>query len=499
MLKNYTIEKELGKGTYGIVYRAKKKSDNNVYVIKQISLLGLTKTQKDEVKLESEILRKIKSKYVVKYYDSFEEENNLYIVMEYCESGDLNDYIEKQKKTKHLLHENVIWTFFIKITLGLADIHRLKILHRDLKSLNIFLKRENDVRVGDLGVAKVLNHTFFAKTFIGTPYYLSPEICEDKPYNDKSDVWALGCILYELCTYHHPFVARSQGGLILKILNENPKPINDYYSKELQKLITILFNKDYQKRPSCEDILKMNYVIEKAKKLGIFDDIKHSFPDIESSSVNDKIKINKLNNKISGFHVKPIIVTNNKEKSKSKNKKRSASNYGVFERAPSNKYNNIKFNNIKSGIKNKNEDLGGLNIPNKKVFVPKKIRIVSSKDKINIKNNNNFKIRKKVIVSQKDQKSQKEKKGHNIVFEHAEKFLKNSINNKDNPIIIKPENNNNLINTKDLNNLCNNNDSSITKDQSNITDSKKIENNNNNNNLNNNDNIQKGTINPKLN
>ena len=247
--KNYIIEKELGKGTYGIVYKARSKNDNNIYVIKQISLTGLTKDQKNEVKQESEILKKIKSKYVVKYYDSFEEEDKLNIVMEYCECGDLSEFIDSQEKTKVLLKEDEIWKFFIKITLGLADIHKLKILHRDLKSLNIFLKQGKDVRVGDLGVAKVLNQTFFAKTFIGTPYYLSPEICEDKPYNDKSDVWALGCILYELCTYHHPFTAKSQGGLILKILNENPKPINDYYSKDLKHLIKVIFNKDYQKRP----------------------------------------------------------------------------------------------------------------------------------------------------------------------------------------------------------------------------------------------------------
>ena len=88
-----------------------------------------------------------------------------------------------------------IWKIFLKITLGLSDIHKLKILNRDLKSLNIFLKNVEDIRVGNLGIAKILNQTFFAKTFIDTLYYLSPEICEDKPYNDKSDVWALGCIL----------------------------------------------------------------------------------------------------------------------------------------------------------------------------------------------------------------------------------------------------------------------------------------------------------------
>ena len=83
----------------------------------------------------------------------------------------------------------------IKITLDLVDIHKIKILHWGVKSLNIFLKQEKDIRVGDLGVTKVLNQTSFAKTVIGTPYYLSPEICEDKPYNDKSDVWSLNCIL----------------------------------------------------------------------------------------------------------------------------------------------------------------------------------------------------------------------------------------------------------------------------------------------------------------
>ena len=262
MLSNYEIEKQLGKGTYGVVYKVKKKDDNKIYVLKQISLIGLTSAQKAEVKQEAQVLSKIKSKYVVKYYDSFEEDGKLNIIMEYCDNGDLNDFIERKKLTKHLLHENIVWKIFLKITLGLADIHKLKILHRDLKSLNIFLKNDEDIRVGDLGVAKILNQTFFAKTFIGTPYYLSPEICEDKPYNDKSDVWALGCILYELCTYKHPFDAKSQGALILKIMRNIPEDINQYYSNELRNLIFLLLEKDSQKRPSCIEILKYDFVID---------------------------------------------------------------------------------------------------------------------------------------------------------------------------------------------------------------------------------------------
>ena len=147
MLSSYIIEKQLGKGTYGVVYKVKKKEDNKIYVLKQISLLGLSPAQKAEVKLEAQVLSKIKSKYVVKYYDSFEEEGKLNIIMEYCDKGDLNDFIEKQKKTKYLLNEDIIWRIFIKTTLGLADIHKLNILHRDLKSLNIFLKDNDDISI----------------------------------------------------------------------------------------------------------------------------------------------------------------------------------------------------------------------------------------------------------------------------------------------------------------------------------------------------------------
>lgn len=469
MLKNYIIEKELGKGTYGVVYKAKKKSDNNTYVIKQISLQGLTNPQKSEVKLESDILKKIKSKYVVQYYDSFEEENKLNIVMEYCECGDLNDFIERQKKTKVLLHEKEIWKFFIKITLGLADIHKIKILHRDLKSLNIFLKKENDVRVGDLGVAKILNQTFFAKTFIGTPYYLSPEICEDKPYNDKSDVWALGCILYELCTYQHPFTAKSQGGLILKILNDNPKPINSYYSKDLSSLVDALFNKDFQKRPSCEEILRMKCVIEKAKSLGIFEDIKNSFPNIEAPI--EKLKISK-NNKIKVVQVKPII-----------HKNRPPSNYGIFGKGGY----NIKFNNIKSGDKKKNQNPKVLNLPNKekKPVIPKKnIKIISNKDKNKGINSNN-KVRKKVVVSP----AKKE------MLNEAEKFKKKWLVNKDKDkdkiknIHIDNNNNKNPTQQNEKNNKKETEnteeETNITKEEANIENSKKIE--------------QIGTINQKMN
>ena len=287
MIKDYIIKERLGTGAFGIVYKVLKQSNNYPYVIKQIPLFGLTKKQINDAKLEAKILSSVKSIYIVRYYESFEENNYLNIVMEYCDGGDLSQFIEKSKEKKKPLEENLIWNIFLKITIGLAALHKSKILHRDLKSLNIFLTKNLDIKIGDFGVAKILTTTGFAKTIIGTPYYLSPELCDELPYNDKSDVWALGCILYELCTYNHPFNAQCQASLVLKIIQNTPEPINDIYSDNLKKLINIILDKNYLTRPSCFDILNFPFVIEKAKEIGLYEKIKCLYPGI---LINKKIE-----------------------------------------------------------------------------------------------------------------------------------------------------------------------------------------------------------------
>ena len=273
MIRDYQIIEQIGKGTFGIVYKVKKFNEPLIYVIKQISLIGLTDIQINQVCSEAKILSLIKSKYIVKYYESFLEDDNLNIVMEYCDNGDLCNYLNKQKNKSRPLNEDLIWEIFIKITLGLTTIHKMKILHRDLKTLNIFLKKDMEIKIGDLGVAKELNQASFANTIIGTPYYLSPEMCEDKPYNQKSDVWALGVILYELCTFRHPFDAGNHAALILKIMTKNPEPILACYSTNLQKIVNCILEKKIEKRPNCFDLLNMPIIIEKAKILGLYNEI----------------------------------------------------------------------------------------------------------------------------------------------------------------------------------------------------------------------------------
>jgi NIMA (never in mitosis gene a)-related kinase len=135
-------------------------------------------------------------------------------------------------------------------------LHSNKILHRDIKTINMFLGKDDMIKVGDLGVAKLLNQTQnMAHTIVGTPYYLSPELCEEKPYNHKSDIWSLGCVLYELCTFKHPFEAKNQGQLIMRIVKGQFAPIPSRYTEGLKIMVNMLLLKNYKKRPSIGEIL----------------------------------------------------------------------------------------------------------------------------------------------------------------------------------------------------------------------------------------------------
>jgi NIMA (never in mitosis gene a)-related kinase len=299
MIREYQILEKIGKGTFGTVYKVKKYNESFLYVIKQIPLNELTEEQIKQVNTEAKLLSLINSNFVVKYFESFIDNYELFIVMEYCDNGDLYHFLQEQQIKSTPLKEDLVWQIFIKITLGLSTIHKMKILHRDLKTLNIFLNKDMGVKIGDLGIAKQLNQGSFANTLIGTPYYISPEMCEDKPYNQKSDVWALGCILYELCTFRHPFDATNQGALFLKIMKENPEPIFACYSSNLQKLVNQILEKNYEKRPSCLDILNNPIVIEKAKKFGLYHELEkacYGNNEINSQTLNNIYDNNDYNN-----------------------------------------------------------------------------------------------------------------------------------------------------------------------------------------------------------
>ena len=132
-----------------------------------------------------------------------------------------------------------------------------------MKTQNIFLKN-GKIRLGDFGIAKVLDSTKdFANTCIGTPYYMSPELFKNKPYSYKSDVWALGCVLYEMCNLRHAFDAQSINGLAVKILRGSFPPLNQVYSKNLRDLIGKMLQIKPSNRPTIVDILNKSFVRKK--------------------------------------------------------------------------------------------------------------------------------------------------------------------------------------------------------------------------------------------
>ncbi|XP_070594753.1 serine/threonine-protein kinase Nek4 isoform X7 [Erythrolamprus reginae] len=144
---------------------------------------------------------------------------------------------------------------------GKQYLHEKHILHRDLKTQNVFLTRSNIIKVGDLGIARVLdNQHDMARTLIGTPYYMSPELFSNRPYNYKSDVWALGCCAYEMATLKHAFNAKDMNSLVYRIIEGKLPPMPKDYSIELKELIRTMLSKKPEERPSVRSILRQPYI-----------------------------------------------------------------------------------------------------------------------------------------------------------------------------------------------------------------------------------------------
>ena len=210
---------------------------------------------------EVEVLRRFDHPNIIKYHDCAVEGRHLHIFMEHAERGELYQVIQERARLGRPFGEDEVMRCFVQIAVALDHVHSKNILHRDLKSRNIFCTASGALKLGDFGIARVLSsESECAHTAIGTPYYLSPEICEDKPYGRKSDVWALGCILYELATLRHAFDGQSLPALVLKILRGKYPPIPAQYSPKLRALVDAMLKRRPQLRPSVAQILTMPYV-----------------------------------------------------------------------------------------------------------------------------------------------------------------------------------------------------------------------------------------------
>ncbi|XP_035534870.1 serine/threonine-protein kinase Nek2 [Morone saxatilis] len=269
-VEDYELLHTIGSGSYGRCQKIRRKSDGKILVWKELDYGTMAESEKQMLVSEVNLLRELKHPNIVRYYDRIIDRTNttLYIVMEYCEGGDLSSLITRCIKERRYLEEQLILRVMAQLTLALKECHRRSdgratVLHRDLKPANIFLDIRQNVKLGDFGLARILNHdTSFAKTFVGTPYYMSPEQINRMSYNEKSDIWSLGCLLYELCALSPPFTAYNQKDLAEKIRVGKYRRIPYRYSEDLNTLLSKMLNlKDYL-RPSVESILQSSLLAD---------------------------------------------------------------------------------------------------------------------------------------------------------------------------------------------------------------------------------------------
>ena len=271
-IRDFKKERVLGKGSFGSVYLVRRKQDNKIYALKTVIMEKLNKREQENSVNEVRILASVNHPNVIGYKEAFWDDegstgSSLNIVMEYADDGDLHSKIEKMKKAGGFFKEPIIWSYAIQMIEGLKALHDKKIMHRDLKSANIFLvKDKHQCKLGDMNVSKVIKEKVL-RTQTGTPYYASPEVWNDSPYSYKSDLWSIGCVIYELCALRPPFQGKDLDELYENVCKGKPERINKIYSDDLWKMILMLLQVDVNDRVDCNQFLNSELIKKKIEEM----------------------------------------------------------------------------------------------------------------------------------------------------------------------------------------------------------------------------------------
>eukprot|EP00760_Papus_ankaliazontas_P039571 PhM_4_TR9646/c0_g1_i1/m.72743/K08857/NEK1_4_5; NIMA (never in mitosis gene a)-related kinase 1/4/5 len=268
----YDMVKPVGKGAYGRVSIVRCKESGLKYVLKELPLDGKSDKEVLNARKEVRLLQTLRHPNIVEVVETLEDDGSLFIVMEYAEAGDLERCIQYAVKQDRAFSEDQVFQWVIQILLALRYMHSNHVLHRDLKTANVFITRSGVAKLGDFGFSKQLTNTLdVAQTLCGTPYYLPPEKFRQQPYNNKADLFAAGVIAYELMTFKKPWPAKSFKELRDKVLTMPHDPLDSYgYSTDLCRLTSALLAKSPAARPSISTILSWTFVrteLERLKQL----------------------------------------------------------------------------------------------------------------------------------------------------------------------------------------------------------------------------------------
>ena len=267
MSSKYDLIEIIGQGMYGKVYKALNKLEKKYYAIKTLNIQNVSQKERINIETEIKLLQELKHPNIVLYKESFLDENqNLNIVTTFCEGGDLYQRIFQTQK--NYFPEKTIINALVQLLLGLSYIHDKKIVHRDIKTKNIFIQNEHTLRIGDFGIAKIFNSNnqnnnknYSINKMVGTPLYMAPECFkQNKKYSYKSDIWSLGCCIYEMCNLKHAFEGQFFPAVSVKISEGKRLPVNKIYSKELKNIIDYMLDLNMRNRPTIAFLLEKTFV-----------------------------------------------------------------------------------------------------------------------------------------------------------------------------------------------------------------------------------------------
>ena len=489
-MEGFKIINKIGEGSFSTVYKVQRKKDGIIYALKRVKFAKLNEKEKSNALNEIRILASINNKNIISYKEAFFDENDssLDIVMEYADQGDLFQLITEHKKTKKHFTEEDIWSALIQLLNGLKSLHELNILHRDLKSANVFLFKQGIVKLGDLNVSKITRKGM-GYTQTGTPYYASPEVWKDKPYDSKSDIWSLGCVIYEMCALNPPFRAQNMEELFKKVIRGYYPDISNRYSKDLSEILKLMIQIEVGARPSCDELLKMPIIKNRSD---FFNNKNNLRKEKDENTLSNKellstIRIPKNINNLSRNLPKPNYVSNSFELENNSNinsNEATFNNINKFGYLNVNGKDNVllnkinininkrinQFNNVSSISKNNllikykfNNKLEDIYLKNNNLEKPLKMNINNSINKgINyykknvvfspkerlLNNKNNISLGGKVILPELKLKNK------NINLIRNISIVNNNINKHSNRLIKIKNNNNKLSNNrsyKDLN------------------------------------------------